>query len=589
MVLNIKSSNVSNISRLKSLFYIIRNIPTKYKKKLLFSFFLIFIAGLLEAGTVRYLSIILERLTQIQTYQDIVIPNIGNFSSKANIFCLFAVSSAVLRIFIIKINLNIGASVANYLAGEIFQELVKRDFETSLSEKEDADIDLITFQITKTGALINNALIVLSALLISIFIIFSLSGIGINYIVLLVLVFLIFYGILAFLIKNKLRLNSKLSIEANRYIVKAVQEASCLRSEINMGLNPKLFLEDFNTVDKQGREANALSLFLGILPRYLIEGIILAGGVMMISLLYSQQEALKIIPLIGTLGFAFQKLLPNVQQIFYCWSTLNSQGDSLIEVSKTLKKLKRIKMNSNQLIENYDRKKIKWNNIQIKNISFSYKSKVKNKNQVLSNTNLNIIRGDKIAIYGKSGTGKSTLIKIISGLLKPNLGEICLDNSNINLDIKTMCKLKSLIAYVPQQTQILNKSIIDNLFLTEDNQKNASKKFLKKVIKCCYLEDFINSQPNGISTILGFRGKSISGGQKQRIAICRALLQGKDILIIDEATSSLDIETEEKILDNIQILFNHLTIIHVTHNKKNLLKYKRVIKIDEKKIIEETN
>ena len=167
MVLNIKSSNVSNISRLKSLFYIIRNIPFKYKNKLIFSFFLILIAGVLEAETVRYLSIILERLNQIQTYQDIVIPNIGNFSSKANLFCLFAVSSAVLRVFIIKINLNISASVANYLAGEIFQELVKRDYETSLNEKEDADIDLITLRITRTGTQINNALIVLSALLIS--------------------------------------------------------------------------------------------------------------------------------------------------------------------------------------------------------------------------------------------------------------------------------------------------------------------------------------------------------------------------------------------------------------------------------------
>ena len=547
---------------------------------------MILIAGLFEAETVRYISIILEKLTQIQTSQDIRIPNIGNFSSKANLFCLFAISSAVSRIFIFKINLNIGSSVANYLASEIFLELAMRDYETSLNEKEDADIDLITYQISKTGALINNMLIVSSAVLISFFIIFTLSGIGINYIFLLIIIFLIFYGILAFFIKNRLRLNSKLAIEANRYIVNAVQEVSCLRSEINMGLNPKPFLDDFNTVDKQGRDANALSQFLGILPRYLIEGIILAAGVTLISILYSQQGALKIIPLIGTIGFAFQKLLPNIQQIFYGWSILNSQGDSLIEVSKKLKQLKRSKDNSNKLFLNNGLEIIKWNNIQIKNISYSYNSKNKNNTKILSDASLNIYRGDKIAIYGKSGTGKSTFVKIISGLLEPNSGEICLDKKNINLDLKTMNDLKSLIAYVPQQSQILNKSILDNLFLTEENKKNASKNILKKVIKCCYLEDFINTQPEGIFSVLGFRGKSISGGQKQRIAISRALLQEKDILILDEATTSLDKETEEKIIDNIHMLFKNLTIIHITHNHKNLSKYRRVIKIDKQKIIE---
>ena len=107
LVLNIKSSNVSNISRIQSLFYIMRGIPYKYKKKLLLSFFLILIAGLFEAETVRYISIILEKLTQIQTSQDIRIPDIGNFSSKANLFCLFAVCSAVSRIFIFKINLSL--------------------------------------------------------------------------------------------------------------------------------------------------------------------------------------------------------------------------------------------------------------------------------------------------------------------------------------------------------------------------------------------------------------------------------------------------------------------------------------------------
>ena len=140
--------------------------------------------------------------------------------------------------------------------------------------------------------------------------------------------------------------------------------------------------------------------------------------------------------------------------------------------------------------------------------------------------------------------------------------------------------VKNLIAYVPQQTQILNKSIYDNLYLgaTEETKKN--KNFLKKVLKTCILEEFINSQPKGGSTILGFRGKSISGGQKQRIAIARAILERKEILILDEATSSLDQNMELEIIKNINQEFSDLTIIFVTHNPNIMIENCKLIKLD---------
>ena len=144
-----------------------------------------------------------------------------------------------------------------------------------------------------------------------------------------------------------------------------------------------------------------------------------------------------------------------------------------------------------------------------------------------------------------------------------------------------MSKLKSLIAYVPQQTQVLNKSIIDNLFLNSQANSNFDKSFFRKVIHCCLLEDFINSQPNGLETILGYKGKSISGGQKQRLAIARALLLKKDILILDEATSSLDKEMENKVLNNIHNYFDNLTIIHISHNPETMNKYSRKVYIEQ--------
>ena len=290
-------------------------------------------------------------------------------------------------------------------------------------------------------------------------------------------------------------------------------------------------------------------------------------GVIIISLIHSTNKNFINIALLGTVAFAIQRVLPNFQQIFVGWSGLNAQGDSLIEVVKVLKNIKSKPIISKEFIGNTNlAKNREWKKISLKNISYSYK-KIKNHNhKVFSKIYLDVIKKEKLAFYGASGSGKSTLIKIISGLLKPKSGEILIDNKNIHTDLKNLQSLRNLIAYVPQQTQILNKSIYDNLYLGANNEIKQDVQFLKKVLNTCILEDFINSQPTGISTILGFRGKSISGGQKQRLAIARAILERKEILILDEATTSLDQNMEKEIIENINRDFSDLTIIYVTHN-----------------------
>ena len=211
-------------------------------------------------------------------------------------------------------------------------------------------MDLITWQVTKAGGLINAFLISTSALFMNLFIIYSIRNIGIINILISTILVISIYFPLAFLIKKRLRINSKLGLEANRYIVKSVQEVACLRSEINLGLNSKPFIQDFKKIDKQGRYANSNSQFLGYMPRYLIEGIFIILGVIVISIIYSRDKNFINIPLLGTIAFAIQRILPNFQQIFAGWSSLNAQGDSLIEVSKVLKKIKSIPLTKPKLL-----------------------------------------------------------------------------------------------------------------------------------------------------------------------------------------------------------------------------------------------
>lgn len=572
-----KNYNINNISRLNSLFNIVKFIPFRYKKQLFYSFLLTLLAGILEAETIKYVSIFLGKISQINSknlYFD--------FKETSIYFIFFLIASSIARIIIIKFNLNIGVSISNYLTNELFSELTLREYEKNLSKKESEDIDLIIVQVEKVGGLINLFLVVISVIFINLSIIYSLIDFGINKILIISFMFILFYSTLAIFLKKQLRLNSKISLEANRYSIKAIQEVSCLRNEINLGLNSKPFLKTFREVDLQGKKAHASSEFISLLPRYLAEGLILVLGTIYVSILYSQGEILTLIPLIGTLAFASQKLLPNFQIIFTGWSKLNSNGNSLIEVNKVFENLNSRKTPAN-ISTNEDKKTLKvvWEKIELKDISYSYSVNKDKDFKVIAGVSLKIEKGNKIAIYGPSGCGKSTIIKLISGLLKPESGQVFIDNENVHLNLKSLQKLKGLMSYVPQQTQIINSSIYENLFLSTKTESNNAENLFKKVIECCFLEDFIESQPNGIDTVLGFRGQTISGGQKQRIAIARAILQNREILILDEATIGLDKEMEYKILKNIHNYFSKLTIIHVSHNPNVLSFYDKCISLEE--------
>jgi len=573
--LNIDDTNVSNISRIKSFFYIINYLPYRYRINLVSSVILVIIAGILEALSIRFIKIILD---QLETLKDLEF--INNLSQNVILLISFILTSALLRLIIIKFNLNISAITGNYLSGEIFKELAERDYELSLNDKESNDIDLITWQVTRASGLINIFLQTISAIFISIFISFSIFRESFNLVFFSALLLLGFYSITGNLIKKRLRINSKTSLEVNRYCVKSIQEVSVLRTEINLGLNSIPFIKDFKEVDLKGKKANADSQYLALMPRYLLEGLTLSVGILVIYLSFSQKNLYIPISSIGAFAFALQKILPNIQQIFYGWSSLNAQGDSLIEVNKALRKLKKnyplnFRTKKDEGIQS--KYNYKWETIKLNNISYSYFSEKGEEFKVYKDFSLTIKNGDKIAIYGESGTGKSTLIKLISGLLKPQNGEILIDGKDINLSHKSLKDFRNLISYVPQQVQILNRSIKENILL--DSNSKISTHFFNKVIQSCSLEDFINSKSGGSKSILGFRGQSISGGQKQRIAIARAILKKKQILILDESTSSLDKKMEKEILENIHRMLKDSTIIHITHNPGILNLYQRSIKI----------
>ncbi len=200
--------------------------------------------------------------------------------------------------------------------------------------------------------------------------------------------------------------------------------------------------------------------------------------------------------------------------------------------------------------------------IRFKDISFNYPGR----KNVLTNLSFQIPKNKITGIKGETGSGKSTIIKLIMNLLQPSSGQIEIDGIHLN-KIKKGWQKK--IGYIPQNFYILNESIFENIVFSEESDKHNYEK-IAEILKFSKLDEFVYSLPEKLNTVVGPSGKILSGGQAQRLSIARALYQDREVLIFDEATNALDEDTEAEILKNIYNLKNSKTIILISHNKKVL-------------------
>ena len=300
-------------------------------------------------------------------------------------------------------------------------------------------------------------------------------------------------------------------------------------------------------------KANISAAFLTHFPRLFLETVAFVLITLSITATawLTEGGVAEHLPTISFFVFGMYRLMPSINRILTGYNTILFNLRSLDIVHADLF------YNSESLGSDYISFKDK---ISTRNVGFSYDKK----NNVILNANLEICKNDKIAIIGRSGSGKSTFVDMIIGLHKPDTGNISVDG--VTLTSQNIKSFRKKIGYVPQDLYLFDGNIKDNIVFGAVYDEKKLKDVLEKVD----MLDFLNTSHNGIYTSVGEGGMQLSGGQKQRIAVARALYTEPEILVLDEATSSLDEDTERKIIDQIYNIGSKLTIIMITHKMSSI-------------------
>jgi len=379
-----------------------------------------------------------------------------------------------------------------------------------------------------------------------------------------ILIVMVFIFLQFLVSKNKI-LGSK-TVESNRKTVRILVETFGNYKYIKLKGNKNEIIKNFEKAIHEYAKSHVTSLTLNALPKSILESFgfsILIGIIIFIIMRYN--NAAMVIPVISMYALALYRILPSIHRLIGNINNIAFKHRSLDLVAENL----------NMPVETDSAEYIDFNStICIKNISFNYASG----GEVLSNINLNINKGEKIAFTGESGGGKSTLIDLIIGIHRPVAGDILIDN--IPLSDKNIHSWRKRIGYIPQNIYLFDGTVADNVSF--GSEKNEEK--LITALKKANIWDFLQTK-EGLNTKVGEGGIQLSGGQQQRIGIARALYDDPEIIVLDEATSSLDNDTEQKIMDEIYTASTYKTLIIIAHRLSTVDRCDRKVLIENGRIV----
>ena len=483
------------------------------------------------------------------------------------------VLSGVIKIIFIKTSNRLTENITSDFRIKIFNFLINQDFSYYYKHGSNEIMSNLSQKTTTFSTIIFSSINIFNSLLISIAIISVLVMNDPIYTPALIFIVLIFFFI-AFKLKSKKVVESGKSININQNVfIDIFENAVGYLQEIIIYDLKKLFSKSLDEASKKNAKSLANIRSTGMMPKVYLETSFLIIAVLLIYFLNLSSRTLQEnIGYLAILAYGVQRILPQINNIYNLSINFRS-------VTPTVQNFLDI-LDGGTRKYNFDENNIKEkitfkNEIILKDICYRYNQQSSN---VLNNINLSIKKGEKIAIKGRTGSGKTTLINIISGLLNPVSGSILIDGHNLDNEKKKGWQKN--LAIVPQTTFLNDGTILENITLGFAQNKINNDK-LRQVIEIANLNGFIEKLPNNVNEKVGERGVRLSGGQRQRIGIARALYRDANLIILDEPTNSLDFQTEMSILESLIKNEKDKTMIMISHNDRFLDFFDQIIDLDK--------
>ena len=383
------------------------------------------------------------------------------------------------------------------------------------------------------------------------------------------------YGLITWLSRRQLKLNSRRVSDASSLVLKALQEGfGGIRDVLLDGTQP-LYIRIYSAADQRGRRAQSSNGLISDSPRYLMEAI---GMMLIAALAYTLVQrpdgSATALPVLAAFALGAQRLLPALQQAYGAWTRIIGHWATLADMLDLLE----------QPLDTHALGPVPaplefHHDIEFTDLHFRYQP---DGPWVLHNISLSIPKGARVGIVGSTGSGKSTLLDLLMGLLDPVQGQIRIDGQPLTASRRRAWQ--QTIAHVPQSIFLADTTLAENIaFGVPSDAIDLDR--VRQVAGKAQIADTIEGRPEGYQLFVGERGIRLSGGQRQRIGIARALYKQARVLVFDEATSALDNATEQAVMDAVECVGRDITIIMIAHRLTTVQRCDTIIQLEQGRVV----
>jgi ATP-binding cassette, subfamily B, bacterial PglK len=481
-------------------------------------------------------------------------------------FVVAALLAALIRLANLWLNGRLAAAVGSDLSCEAYRRTICQPYWVHVQRNSATVISGVIGQISGTVSALTALLQLVTAAVVAVGLLAGLLVIDWAVALWAAALFGSVYGLLAITTRKELRRNSQRIAAAARQQLQALQEGLGAIRDVLLDGNQRTYVAIYRQADRPQRQLQAKNQFLGMFPRYALEALGMVAIALLGGLLVLQRGAGgAVIPLLGALALGAQRLLPALQQIYSGWAALNGSNAAIQAVLVMLNQPLPLSVSVAEPLSLRE-------SIRLEGVHFGYGAE---QPEVLRGLDLEIRRGERIGLIGSTGSGKSTTVDLLMGLLEPTAGRILVDGEDLH-DPERLAAWRAAIAHVPQSVYLADSSIAENIAFGVPRQQIDLAR-VKQSAAQAQIVSFIEGSPEGYQSFVGERGIRLSGGQRQRIGIARALYKQARVLVLDEATSALDTGTEEAVMAAVEGLSKELTIVMIAHRLSTVQRCDRVI------------